>query len=254
MLLSRINGWTSGILRFMLMDNTSTSGGGLVGLARTETTLVIAATADVESAATVYSQAGGTIDDITTLGTYAAPATGHCRFKEFDSTNHPGMYEIQFLNTRFAVANAGYLIVTVKASGFKCSPQSFIIDLGSQVDIRALGGTAAPVNTGILDVNMAQIGTNAARTTKLGLELDGRVTGTVSGTFTNTSTVFECTDITTAAAFSLFQNRGFLVTSGTQANEIGVILADQVGTSGRRFTCAALPGGALTAGDTIEIL
>lgn len=254
MLLSRINGWTSGILRFMLMDNTSTSGGGLVGLARTETTLVIAVTADVESTATVYSQASGTIDDITTLGTYLAPAASHCRFKEFDSTNHPGMYEIQLLNTRLSVSNAGYVIVTVKASGFKCSPQSFLIDLGSQVDVRSILGAAASASGGIFDVDIAQIGGVSARMTKLALEMDGRITGTVSGTFSNTSTVFECVDITTAAAFSLFQNRGFLVTSGTQVNEIGVILADQVGTSGRRFTCAALPGGALTGGDTIEIL
>lgn len=254
MLLSRVNGWTGGILRFMLMDNTSTSGGGLTGLAITETTLVISVIADVEASTTVYSQASGTIDTITTLGTYAAPATNHCRFKEVDSTNHPGMYELQLLNSRFSVANAGYLIVTVKASGFKCSPQSFLIDLGSQVDIRQAGGAAINATGGIMDVDIAQIGGIAARMTKLGLELDGRITGTVSGTYTNTATSFECTDITTAAAFSLFQNRGFLVTSGTQAAEIGVILADQVGTSGRRFTCAALPGGALAGGDTIEIL
>jgi hypothetical protein len=174
MLLSRVNGWTSGVLRFMLMDNTSTSGGGLVGLARTETTLKIAVTADVEATATVYSQSAGTIDDITTLGTYAAPAASHCRFKEFDSTNHPGMYEIHLLNSRLAVSNAGYLIVTVQASGFKCSPQSFLIDLGSQVDIRQTGGSAINSTGGIMDVDIAQIGGIAARVTKLGLELDQR--------------------------------------------------------------------------------
>lgn len=254
MLLSRVNGWSGGILRFILMDNTSTSGGGLTGLAITETTLVISVIADVEATTTVYSQASGTIDTISTLGTYAAPATNHCRFKEVDATNHPGMYELQLLNSRFSVSNSGYLIVTVRASGFKCSPQSFLIDLGSQVDIRLINGVSASSSAGILDVDVNQIGGVTGRTTKLALELDGRVTGTVSGTYTNTSTSFECTDITTAASFSLFQNRGFLVTSGTQTNEIGVILADQVGTSGRRFTCAALPGGALSAGDTIVIL
>jgi hypothetical protein len=252
MLLSRVNGWTSGVLRFMLMDNTSTSGGGLVGLARTETTLKIAVTADVEATATVYSQSAGTIDDITTLGTYAAPAASHCRFKEFDSTNHPGMYEIHLLNSRLAVSNAGYLIVTVQASGFKCSPQSFLIDLGSQVDIRQTGGSAINSTGGIMDVDIAQIGGIAARVTKLGLELDQRATGTVSGTYSNTSTSFECTDITTAAGFSVYQNRAFQFTSGTQAGEISVVLADIVGTSGRRFTCPALPGGAPTAGDTIQ--
>jgi hypothetical protein len=252
MLLSRVNGWSSGILRFMLMDNTSTSGGGLAGLARTEATLKIAVTADVEATATVYSQAGGTIDDITTLGTYLAPTTGHCRFKEFDATNHPGMYEIQLLNTRFSVGNSSYVIVTVQASGFKCSAQSFLIDLGSQVDLRLIGGSAASAASGVLNTNTSQIGGTASRVTKLGLELDQRVTGTISGTYSNTSTSFECTDITTAAAFPVFQNRAFQFTSGTQAGVIGVALADIVGTSGRRFSCPALPGGAPAAGDTLQ--
>jgi hypothetical protein len=163
------------------------------------------------------------------------------------------MYELQLLNTRFSVGNAGYIIVTVRASGFKCSPQSFLIDLGSQVDLRMIGGSAASASSGILDVDVNQIGGIASRVTKLGLELDQRITGTVSGTYTNTATSFECTDITSAAGFTVNQNRAFQVTSGTQTGEVGTILADQVGTSGRRFTCASLPGGALAAGDTILI-
>ena len=45
----------------------------------------------------------------------AAPTATKCRFKEVDATNHPGVYEFQFADARFAVSNAKRLVIS--ASG-----------------------------------------------------------------------------------------------------------------------------------------
>lgn len=254
MLLSRDNGWVNGILRCVLMDNTSSTGGALVGLTSASTGLLISTIADVEATATAYSAAGSTIDTIATLGTYAAPTTGHCRFKEVDSTNHPGLYELQFVNTRFAVSNASFLIVTISASGSHCSPQSFLIDLDSQVDVVAYAGATGSATGGVPQVNATQFGGSASALTLLLLELLGRRIGTVTSvSFTPTTTQFECSDITDADTSPVYISRGILITSGTQAGSINVVTTDQVGTAGRRFTTPALPA-ALANGDTILIL
>jgi hypothetical protein len=207
----------------------------------------------VEATPTVYSAAAATIDTIATLGTYAAPAAGHCRFQQVDSTNHPGLYEAQFINARFAVAGASQFIATIQASGSKCSPQSFIIDMDAQTDTTAFGGTTGFFFGGIPQVNVAQIAGAASGATKLALEMAGRITGTVtSATFTPTATQFECGDITDATA-NVYINRGFLITSGILIKGIGTILGDIVGTSGHRFTVAALQAP-LSNGDTIVIM
>src|SRR5579872_3026912 len=135
-MLSRVLGWQNGIARLGLMDNTSSSGGALIGLTNASTGLIISTINDIEAAPTVYTSAGSTIDSIATLGSYAAPAAGHCAFKQLDSTNHPGVYELQLANARYAVANAGYILVTIQAPASKCSPEHFMIDHDGQTDLR----------------------------------------------------------------------------------------------------------------------
>jgi hypothetical protein len=106
------------ILRVKILDAASTTGAGKTGLAYNSTGLVIATIASNEAAATVYSQAAGTVETVATLGTFAAPTAGKCRFKEMDATNHPGLYEIQLPDARFAVAGAtGLIVSTSGASG-----------------------------------------------------------------------------------------------------------------------------------------
>lgn len=253
-LLSRDNGWTNGINRIFLVDNTSTTGGALIGLNTTSSGLLISTICDVEATATAYSAAGSTIDTIATLGTYAAPTSGHCRFKEVDSTNHPGEYELQFSNSRFAVSNASYIDITIAAAGSHCSPQSFRIDLDAQVDTVAFGGVTALSSGGVPQVNVAQVLGSATAATLLLLELLGRSIGTVTNvSFTPTTTQFECSDITDADTSPVYINRGVLITSGAQIRSISVVMTDVVGTAGRRFTVPALPA-ALANGDTILIL
>jgi hypothetical protein len=106
-------GQTSVVLRVKLFDSSVSTGAGKTGLSSSSSGLIIATAADNEASATAYTQAGSTIESITTLGTYAAPTATKCRFKEFDATNHPGVYEIQFADARFAVSSAKSLFVSI---------------------------------------------------------------------------------------------------------------------------------------------
>lgn len=110
------NGQTSVLLRVKLLNSTLSTGAGLTGLTFASAGLIISTIADNEVAATAYTQAGATIETITTNGTYAAPTATKCRFKEVDATNHPGVYEIQIADARFAVANAKGLIVSISGA------------------------------------------------------------------------------------------------------------------------------------------
>jgi len=94
----------SNCIMVFLGDNTKTDGSGKTGLTYNTSGLIIATRADNEASATVYKQADGNIEDISTLGTFAAPTSGKCRFKEVDATNMPGIYEIQLPDARFSVA------------------------------------------------------------------------------------------------------------------------------------------------------
>jgi hypothetical protein len=107
------NGQTSIVLRVKLLDSSSTTGAGLTGLTSASASLIISTIADNEATATAYTQAGSTIESITTLGTFAAPTATKCRFKEVDATNHKGIYEFQFADARFAVSSAKSLLVSV---------------------------------------------------------------------------------------------------------------------------------------------
>lgn len=110
------NGQQSNKPRVFLGDSSSTTGAGLTGLTFASSGLIISTACDNESAPTVYTVAASHIETITTLGTYAAPTASKCRFKEYDPVNHPGIYEIQIANARFAVAGARQLVITISGA------------------------------------------------------------------------------------------------------------------------------------------
>ncbi len=107
------NGLTSNKVRVFIPDTTSVIGAGKTGLTFSSSGLIISTIADNEATATTYTQAGSTIETISTLGTFAAPTATKCRFKEVDATNHPGIYEIQIADARFAVSSARSLIISL---------------------------------------------------------------------------------------------------------------------------------------------
>ena len=107
---------TSIILRVKILDSSATTGAGLTGLTSASSGLIISTIADNEATATAYTVAGSLVETISTLGTYAAPTATKCRFKEVDSTNHPGVYEIQLADARFAVSSAKSLLVSISGA------------------------------------------------------------------------------------------------------------------------------------------
>lgn len=138
--LARKNGATSVILRVKILDSSSSTGAGKTGLDHSSAGLIIATIASNEATTTRYRASSSELETISTLGTFAAPTSGKARFKEVDSTNHPGLYELQLADARFAVANARTLIVSLSgASGMV--PIDLEIDLDAQVDAVKISGS-----------------------------------------------------------------------------------------------------------------
>lgn len=145
MLISYKRGQGSIVLRVKIRNSSVSTGAGLTGLTSASTGLIISTIADNEASATVYTVAGSTIESITTLGTYAAPTATKCRFKEVDSTNHKGVYEIQIADARFAVSNAKSLLVSVSGAtnAAECDALIPLQDVDPYDSVRA-GLTAIP--------------------------------------------------------------------------------------------------------------
>ncbi len=108
------------ILRVKIYDTASTVGhAGKTGLAYNSSGLLIAAVASSGTAgsASTFSAGSNTVEDITTLGTYATPTSGKCRFKEVSSTNFPGLYELQLPNSLFGTGKFLSVSITSSVSG-----------------------------------------------------------------------------------------------------------------------------------------
>lgn len=144
MLISYKRSQTSVILRVKIRDSSQSDGRGLTGLTSASSGLRISTIADNESAATAYTVAGSTIETISTLGTYAAPTATKCRFKEVDSTNHKGVYEIQIADARFAVSSAKSLLVSVlgATNAAECDALVPLVDLDPYSALSSLLTTA----------------------------------------------------------------------------------------------------------------
>lgn len=95
-------GATSLIHHIIILDSTSTTGGRKTGLAYNTASLVCRKIRPGETITTSI-----TIEDISTLGTYAAPTSNaHVRFKEVDATNWPGLYEVHLHNDWLDTTNS----------------------------------------------------------------------------------------------------------------------------------------------------
>ena len=252
--LARINGvWVAGIVRMQLTD--STTGGPMLGLTPASSSLRISTIGDNEASGTAYT--GSNILSIATPGTYVAPAANQCRFGVVDATNHPGLYEFQFLNSRLTPSGSSSLVVTIQAPSTNLITMSDRYDLDAQVDVRMSNG-ALGSGVGLQDVNIKAIGGQTTNADKLAAQLATQRIGTVTTTtFTPTQFQFECGDITDADTYPIYINSGFEVLSGNLQGYKSTILSDQVGTSGRRFLVPALTGPSggpwLANGDQILI-
>src|SRR3954465_7961550 len=137
MLVDYVLGQGSIILRLKLRNSSVSTGAGLTGLNSAPSGLIISTIADNEATATAYTAAGSTIETIATLGTFAAPTATKCRFKEVDATNHPGLYEIQIADARWAVSNARSVVVTASGVTGMVATDALIqlTNVGAEIDV-----------------------------------------------------------------------------------------------------------------------
>lgn len=138
-------GETSVIRHVFIMDSTSTAGAGKTGLAYNTASLT-----------GYYLYPGGTataltLEDITTLGTYAAPTSAaHVRFKEVSAANMPGWYELHFHNDWFSVASGR------KAACVQLKGATGMAPLNLEIDC-----IGAAIQDALLPVNSTQISGDA---------------------------------------------------------------------------------------------
>ncbi len=148
---------TSVILRVKLLNSSVTTGAGLTGLVYNSTGLIISTIMIGEATATAYTTTGATIETIATLGTYAAPTATKCRFKEVDATNHPGIYEIQLADARFA--STGSLIISISGATnlAQCDIEVQCSNLASNLIQILSTAVSTPATAGVLDINVKNI-------------------------------------------------------------------------------------------------
>jgi hypothetical protein len=101
-----------GVTKPLMVKLSKVSDGtAYTGIAFNTASLLIAVRGNTEAAGSTYT--GGNLENITTLGTYAAPTAGKVRFKELSSTNHPGLYEIHLESGDYSLASTSEIMVTV---------------------------------------------------------------------------------------------------------------------------------------------
>lgn len=164
MLIGFKRGQGSIVIRVKILNSSVTTGAGLTGLTFSSSGLIISTIADNESSATAYTVAGSTIETITTLGTFAAPTATKCRFKEVDSTNHKGIYEIQIADARYAVSSAKSILVSI--SGATNAAETDVViplrDLDPYDSVRA-GLTALPNTACTTNASLITAGTGTSQ-------------------------------------------------------------------------------------------
>lgn len=137
-------GQSSVVLRVKLRSTTAPYPGA-TSLTNASSGLRIAVIADNEATTTAYTSAASNVETIATLGAYAAPTAGKCRFREVDATSHPGLYEIQVADARLAVSSSKSVVISITGlSGvFECDALIPLTRLDPYDAVRG-GWTALP--------------------------------------------------------------------------------------------------------------
>jgi hypothetical protein len=248
------NGQTSYIFNINLLDSASNTGGGKTGLTNATSGLLISTIADNEAAATVYT-GNSTIQTIAAIGNYAAPSASNCRFIQVDSTNHPGLYQIQLADARYAVASAKVLYFCISgAAGLV--PRHFAIPLLSDDPY-----VAKPSNSNLLSIDasgrtdLGAIVGDAAAAINLGktTKAIGRGTADVGATTTSVPTsAFS----PSAAESDQFKSRTILFDATTTTvglRGVASTISASSNAANPTFTVPTLPA-APVSGDTFSVI
>ncbi len=267
------NGQGSIVLRMKVLDSSSSTGAGLTGVASNAAGMIISTIADVESTPTLYG-ATASVETITTLGTFSAPTATRCRWREVDSTNHKGVYELQLADARFAVSNAKSVLVSVAGATnmaqadfvvqlqsddpFVAKPANFAvtsIDASGRVDIGKIVGAAVDTTLPQIGTRLVNIGASAVDTTasQLGVRVNNAA-GVAWASGAITSGVFAAGAIDSAA----YSTTGIAriqaglatptnITAGTITTVTNVTNVSAGGISSASIASSAVDSSAFTA-------
>lgn len=149
-------GSTSNILHVFIGNSSVTTGAGLTGLTNASSGLIISAMKPGDASATVYSVASSNVETISTIGTYAAPTSGKIRFKEIDSTNMPGWYELHPANGLFSVSSdTSITFVLTGATNMRAT--NYVVQVGSPANMVRINGDATSGNNATLALKQLHI-------------------------------------------------------------------------------------------------
>lgn len=235
MKISRRAGATSQILQIFIADSSSATGAGLTGLTNASAGLTAYYHRDTDTTATAISLVTMTVGTFTSSG-----------FKEIDSTNMPGWYQLCPPNAALASGAASVGIHLKGATNM--APLPIEIDLDSQVDVYLWNGTAvsSPATAGIPDVNVKNINNVAAATPG--------ASGGILIAGTNAATTIDQLTLTgTAASGSTPATAGLIVTGGAASTTGGGTAAPAAtftGGSGAASTNGAAAGMTIAGGGT----
>lgn len=269
-------GQTSVVLRVKLRNSSVSTGAGLTGLTSASTGLIISTIANNEATATAYTVAGSNVETITTLGTFAAPTSGKCRFKEVDATNHPGVYEIQIADARFAVSSAKGLLVSVSGATNLAEADALIPLRTVNPYATDFGLTLAKTTniTGLNDIAATAIVSSGAITTSGGAVSNVTLCGTLTtytGNTPQTGDAFArlgapagasiAADIATRSTYAGGDTSGTTTLLSRVPSAItisgGVVEANVVEANGTPITTASAPANfsalAITAGGAVTV-
>jgi hypothetical protein len=222
---------TSNIIRLIL--SSSVTGLPLTGLTFESAGLIISTIADNEATATAYTVTAGNVETIATLGTFAAPTASKCRFKEVDSTNHPGLYEIQIANARFAVASAKKVVISVLgASNLKQENYEICLSSYDPFDAVRMGMTALPSAAAEAAGGLLTRGTGAGQLLATDGIISANLTQILGTTITETAGQI-------AAAFKKFFN---IATPTSTMNKITLVDTVTTATTATNLTNAPSNG------------
>jgi hypothetical protein len=148
--ISRQVGTTSLILEIFLQDTTSTTGAGKTGLTNATSGLNLSYKRNTGTAAVNVA----TVNSITTFGTFAGTSTQGA-FKEVDSTNLPGVYELHIPNNALASGADSVLVMLSGMTGVAPLPLEIELTATSNQDevhggMTALPNTACTTNASLI--------------------------------------------------------------------------------------------------------
>lgn len=243
MLLSVKRGISGLVLRIKLQNSSVSTGAGLTGLTSASSGLIISTIVDNEATPTVYTVAGSTVESISTLGTFAAPTATKCRFKEVDSTNHKGVYEIQIADARFAVSSARSLLISLSGATnlAECDATIQLDAIDRQDAVR--GGMSALPN--VAAEGAGGLFTRGTGAGQINQEANGRASVNVVAIGGDTTAL--------ANQKAFFDGNGYSASASTigTCNNL-VAMANGIITAAK-FAAGAIDAGALNADAATEI-